>query len=718
MKSRGFLLALIVAAIAAFIFFDGSLYLQLDMLKTNQTALADWIESHRLSALVIFFSAYVLITACSLPGAAVLTLGAGALFGMSWGLLLVSFASSIGATLAMLSARFVFGEKVRDSLLSRHSELLQRIDAGIMRDGVFYLASLRLVPLFPFFLINLLMGLTSLPARQFYIVSQLAMLPGTWVYVNAGTQLAAINSLKDILSPPLLLSFTLVGVFPLLAKWGLTVWQRRRLYARWKRPRQYDYNLLVIGAGSAGLVSAYIASAVKAKVALIERERMGGDCLNTGCVPSKALIRSANVKHLIDRAAQFGIDANVRGVAFSEVMQRVQRIIAAIEPHDSIARYTDLGVDCVQGDARFISPWMVEVNSPRGVRCLTSRAIIIASGGKPFIPLIAGLDQIDYLTSDTVWSLSDCPRRLLILGGGPIGCELTQAFARLGAQVIQVEMLPRLLIREDPEISEYVLAKFSDEEIDVRLDHKAVLFTREDNVQALYCEHMGQRIRIEFDKLIVAVGRAANTQGLGLDEIGISRRANGTVETNAYLQTAYPNIYACGDVAGPYQFTHTAAHQAWYAAVNGLFGCWKKFRVDYSVIPWVTFTDPEVARVGLNETDACAQGIAVDVTRYGLDDLDRAITEGAAHGFIKVLTAAGRDRILGVSIVGAHAGELLAEFVLAMRHGIGLKKILGTIHVYPTWNEAVKFSAGQWQRAHAPTRLLRYAQRYHAWRRG
>jgi len=718
MKLRGILLALIVAAIAAFYFVDGSRYLQLDTLKTHQATLAVWIESHWSLALVAFFSAYVLITAISLPGAAVLTLAAGALFGIGWGLLLVSFASSIGATLAMLSARFVFGAKIRERLLSRHSDVLQRIDAGITRDGVYYLASLRLVPLFPFFLVNLLMGLTALPARTFYVVSQLAMLPATLVFVNAGTQLAAVNSLKDIISLPLLLSFTLLGIFPLLAKWGLAVWQRQRLYARWTRPEKFDYNLLVVGAGSGGLVSAYIASVVKAKVALIERELMGGDCLNTGCVPSKALIRSANVRHLIDRAAQFGIDANVRGVVFSDVMQRVQRIIAAIEPHDSIARYMDLGVDCVQGDARFVSPWMVEVNSPTGVRRLTGRAIVIATGGKPFIPEIAGIDQIDYLTSDTVWSLSECPRRLLILGGGPIGCELTQAFARLGAQVTLVEMLPRLLIREDPEVSEYVLAKFGDEKIDARLSHKAVLFAREDDAHVLYCEHEGRRIRIEFDKLLIAVGRAANTQGLGLDEIGISCRANGTVETNAYLQTTYPNIYACGDVTGPYQFTHTASHQAWYAAVNGLFGDWRKYRVDYSVIPWVTFTDPEVARVGLNETDARSQSIAVEVTRYALDDLDRAITEDAGHGFIKVLTAPGRDRILGVSIVGAHAGELLAEFVLAMRHDIGLKKILRTIHVYPTWNEAVKFSAGQWQRAHAPTRLLLWVQRYHAWLRG
>ena len=712
---RLLLLLLAAAAIAAFFVFDLGRYLSLEALKAQQEGLRAYAEMHPLQSAATFFGIYVAATALSIPGAAILTLGAGAVFGLWRGLLIVSFASSVGATLAFLAARFL----LRDMVTRRFGERLKSIDQGIQRDGAFYLFTLRLVPLFPFFLINLLMGLTALPARTFYWVSQLGMLAGTAVYVNAGTQLAQISSLRGILSPGLLLSFVLLGIFPLAAKKAVDIYKARKVYAKWPRPGKTDYNMVVIGAGSAGLVSAYIAAAVKAKVALVERHKMGGDCLNTGCVPSKALIKSARLMSQIGRAQDYGLKDAAASVDFAAVMERVRRVIAEIAPHDSVERYAGLGVESVKGDARIVSPYAVEVTLDDGsTRTLSTRSIVIAAGARPFVPPIPGLDQVGCLTSDTLWDLRTLPRRLLVLGGGPIGCELAQAFARLGSQVTQVEMAERLMVREDADVSELVAARFRGEGIQVLTGHKAERFVVEGGEKLLVASHAGGELKIPFDELLCAVGRVANTTGYGLEELGIPVTKARTVETDDYLQTLYPNILAAGDVAGPYQFTHVAAHQAWYAAVNGLFGRFHRFKADYSVIPWATFVEPEVARVGLNEQDAKAQGIAVEVTRYGIDDLDRAIADGVAHGWVKVLTVPGKDKILGATIVGEHAGDLIAEYVLAMKHGLGMNKLLGTIHIYPTLAEANKYAAGNWKRAHAPERLLEWVRRFHAWQRG
>jgi len=709
-KGRWLLAGLVVVLVAAYFVFDLGQYFSLGYLKSRQAEIDAYYGSNPLQTVAVFFLIYVAVTGLSLPGATIMTLAAGAIFGLLWGTIMVSFASSIGATLAFLVSRFL----LRDSVQAKFGDKLKAINAGIDKDGAFYLFTLRLVPAFPFFVINLAMGLTSLKTRTFYWVSQLGMFAGTLVYVNAGTQIARIESAAGILSPALIASFTLLGLFPLIAKKIVAMVKARKVYARFKRPRRFDRNVIVIGAGSAGLVSSYIAAAVKAKVTLIEKHRMGGDCLNTGCVPSKALIRSAKFLSHVKRASEFGMRDAKADFEFADVMERVQRVIREIEPHDSAKRYSGLGVECIQGEAKILSPWEVRVNG----NVLTTRAIVIAAGARPFVPPIAGIEQVGYLTSDTVWNLRELPARLVVLGGGPIGCELTQAFARFGSKVTQVEMLPRIMIREDPEISAMVLARFRAEGVDVKLEHKARQFLVENGEKILICEHQGQEIRIAFDAVLVAVGRIANTAGYGLEELGIPVTKQRTVETNEFLQTIYPNIYACGDVAGPYQFTHTASHQAWYAAVNALFGGVKKFRADYSVIPWATFTEPEVARVGLNETEAREKNIPCEVTTYGIDDLDRAIADSEAHGLVKVLTVPGKDKILGVTIVGEHAGDLIAEYIMAMRHGIGLNKVLGTIHIYPTMSEANKYVAGNWKRAHAPQGLLKWVQRYHAWMRG
>ena len=710
MKGNRLLVLVVLAAlIAAFFALDLDRYFTLEFFRSQQQAVDAYYRANPFETAAIYFLIYVAVTGLSLPGAAVMTLAGGAVFGLLWGTVIVSFASTLGATLAFLASRYL----LRDWVQEKFGDKLAPINEGVAREGALYLFALRLVPAFPFVAINLVMGLTPIRTWTYLWVSQLGMLAGTIAYIYAGTQLGEFK-----FSIGLIAAFTILGVFPLIARKVLAAIKARKVYARWTRPARYDRNLVVIGAGSAGLVSAYIAAAVKAKVTLIERHKMGGDCLNTGCVPSKALIKSAKLLAMMKRASELGLKSATAEFDFADIMERVQRVVRAVEPHDSVERYTGLGVECLQGDAKITSPWTVEVKTAQGSQTLTTRSIVIAAGARPFVPPIPGIEQVGCLTSDTVWDLRELPKRLVVvLGGGPIGCELAQCFARFGAQVTQVEMLPRILIREDPEISRMVADRFKAEGINVLAGHKAKEFRVENGQKILIAECDGRDVRIAFDALLCAVGRVANTAGYGLEELGIPVTKARTVEVNEFMQTIYPNITACGDVAGPYQFTHTAAHTAWYAAVNGLFGTVRKFRADFSVIPWATFTDPEVARVGLNETEAREKGISYEVTTYGIDDLDRAIADGDAHGVVKVLTVPGKDRILGATIAGEHAGDLIIEFITAMRHGIGLNKILGTIHIYPTLVEANKYAAGNWKRAHAPRRLLAWVEKYHAWMR-
>jgi pyruvate/2-oxoglutarate dehydrogenase complex dihydrolipoamide dehydrogenase (E3) component/uncharacterized membrane protein YdjX (TVP38/TMEM64 family) len=714
-KSKALIALIVIAAIAAFFIFDLGRYANLEYIKAQQSAISSYYQANPIQTAAIFFVVYVLVAATSFPGAAILTLVAGAIFGLLWGTVIVSFASSIGATLAFLASRLLF----RDGMQKKYGAKLKAINDGVAKEGGFYLFTMRLVPAFPFFVVNLVMGLTPIKTATFYWVSQLGMLAGTVVFVNAGLQLSQITSLKGILSPGLIGAFVLLGVFPIVAKKIIDTFKARKVYAAWadKKPTKFDRNVVVIGAGSAGLVTSYIAAAVKAKVTLVEKHKMGGDCLNTGCVPSKALIRSAKLLNHMQRSKEFGIDSATAKWDFGDVMERVTRIVDAIEPHDSIARYTGLGVDCLTGTAKILSPWSVEItNAQGGKQTLTTKNIVIATGARPFVPSIPGLAECNPLTSDNIWNLRKLPKRLIVLGGGPIGCELTQCFARFGAKVTQVEMAPRIMIREDVDVSEMVKRKFETEGVAVLVNHKATQVVVENGEKYLIVEHNGENKRIAFDEILCAVGRIANTAGFGLEELGIP--AKKVVETNEYLETIYPNIFACGDVAGPYQFTHTAAHMAWYASVNALFGKFKKFKVDYSVVPWATFTDPEVARVGLNEQEAKEKNIEHDVYVYGIDDLDRAIADGEAHGFVKVITPKGSDKILGATIVGEHAGDLLVEFVAAMKHGFGLEGILSTIHTYPTLGEANKFAAGVYKRSTATVGKLAVGQALNDWTRG
>jgi pyruvate/2-oxoglutarate dehydrogenase complex dihydrolipoamide dehydrogenase (E3) component/uncharacterized membrane protein YdjX (TVP38/TMEM64 family) len=711
------LLGVIVAAIFSFFYFDLNSYLTLQGMKDSLDTFQSQIAQNPVLSIGVFFAIYVAVTALSLPGAAILTLAAGALFGLVQGLVVVSFASSVGATLAFLVSRFI----LRDTVRNKFKEKLKKIDEGVEKQGAFYLFTLRLVPVFPFFLINLLMGLTSLKTWTFYWVSQVGMLAGTAVYVNAGTQLAQIDSLSGIVSPGLIFSFVLLGIFPWIAKAIVAVVNRRRVYKGYSKPKKFDRNLVVIGAGAGGLVTSYIAAAVKAKVTLVEAGEMGGDCLNYGCVPSKAIIKTAKVANQMHHADSYGLEPVTPAMSFKRVMARVHEVIAAIAPNDSVERYTSLGVDVVKGYAKIIDPWTVEIKkNDGGTQTLTTKNIVVATGAAPFIPELPGIEQSGYVTSDTLWTkfaeLEDAPKRLIVLGGGPIGCELAQAFSRLGSDVTQVERAPRLMGREDADVAEYAESVLRESGVNVLTSHDALRFEQQDGEKVLVVAKEGVESTITYDEVIVAVGRKARLHGFGLEDLGI--QFDRTIETDEYLQTLMPNIFAAGDVVGPYQFTHVAAHQAWYAAVNALFGTFKKFKVDYRVIPWATFIDPEVARVGINERDAAEQDIDVEVTRYEFAELDRAVAESARKGFIKVLTPPGKDKILGVTIVSEHAGDLLAEFVIAMKHDLGLNKILGTIHAYPTWAEGAKYAAGNWKRANAPEKLLSYVEKFHTWRRG
>lgn len=716
MNRTRLLLALVMGSlIGTFFALDLGRYLTLDALQAQQAAVAQWVDSHFVSASLLFVLIYVLSTALSLPGASLLTLGGSAVFGVAWGLLLVSFASSIGATLAFLSARFL----LRDWVTARFGDKLTTFHSGMAKEGAFYLLSLRLIPVFPFFLVNLLMGLTPIRVSTYYWVSQLGMLPGTFVYVLAGSELGQLTSTGNILSPGLMMALTLLGLMPWLVKKLTAHLAQRRLLATYRKPARYDYNLLVIGAGAGGLVTSYIAAAVKAKVALIEKHKMGGDCLNSGCVPSKALIRCARFAAEQRKADELGFSPSHSRADFAAVMERVAEVIKAVEPHDSIKRYQGLGVECIEGEARLVSPWEVEVNGQR----LASRHIVIATGARPLVPKLPGLDQVPYLTSDSLWQLRTPPRRLLVLGGGPIGCELAQSFAQLGIPVTLVELSEQLLPREDREVADALAGQMSRDGVRLltgwRAERADYLPAAEGDLPIRLQLRRGDETQvIEGDQLLLALGRVANVSGFGLEALGVEFAPRGTIAVDGFLATNFPSILAVGDVAGPYQFTHFAAHQAWYAAVNALFGQFKRFRADYRVIPAATYTTPEIARVGLNRKEAEAQGIPFEATRFELAELDRAIADGERHGFVEVLTVPGKDTILGATIVGTHAGERIAEFVLAMRHRLGLGKILGTIHAYPTLMEGNKYVAGEWKRAHQPTRVLALLARYHRWRRG
>ena len=708
MKSKLLKLLLLAVVIAAFFIaksYGLTDYLTLDYLKSNLVSFKEYANNNLVLTMAIFLGVYVLATALSLPGATIFTLAGGAIFGFTKGLIVVSFASTIGATLAFLMARFF----LRDYVQSKFGDKLKNFNEGVKRDGAFYLLTLRLIPIFPFFLINMAMGLTPIRTVTYFFVSQLGMLPGTAAYVYAGLSLSKIDSLSGIVSAQMLTAFAALGLVPLISKFTISFIRKRKVYKGFKKPKSFEYNLVAIGAGSAGLVTTYIGAAVKAKVALIEKHKMGGDCLNTGCVPSKAIIKSASIVHNVKKANEYGLKNINTEFEFSEVMERVQNVIKKIEPHDSIERYEGLGVNCITGEAKIISPWEVEGNG----KVITTKKIVIATGASPFVPPIKGIETTSILTSENLWDIRELPKKFIVLGAGPIGMEMAQAFSRLGSEVTVIERGDSIMSKEDEDASSVVLDSLRAEGVKILLKTEALEFKG----NTLVCGTDDGDIELDFDQVLVAVGRKANTRGFGLEEIGVKLRDNGTIITDVYLRSNLPNVFACGDVAGNFQLTHTAAHEAWYASVNALFGRFKKFKRDYSAIPWATYTSPEVATVGRNEKALKDEGVEYEVYKYEIDDLDRAIADSTDYGFAKVLLKPGTDKILGATIVSSNASDLLIEFTSAMKNGFGLEAILGTIHPYPTMSEANKYLAGVWKNKTKPEKLLKYVEKLHKWER-
>ncbi len=696
----------------------GRLVPDLAALKGAVGSLRQAVAAHPVAAGAAFFGLYAASAALSLPIAIWLTLAGGALFGFGFGFALVLTAATLGAALAFLVARHLLRDRVGGWLGADRAGAIGR---GIDRDGTFYLFTLRLIPAVPFFAVNLAMGLTRLPLAQFVWVSLLGMAPATALYVNAGTRLAELEGLRGILSPAIALSFVALGLFPWAARAALGVWTRRRAYARWTRPAAFDRNLIVIGGGAAGLVSAYVAAATGARVTLVEGGAMGGDCLNRGCIPSKALIRSAKLAHQMRHGAALGLGDVEPPLSFRRIFQRIDSVIATIAPHDSVERYAALGVEVLTGHARLTDPWTVEVTKADGASSrLTGRAIILATGAEPLLPDLPGLDQVGALTTDTLWqalaAYDTPPGRMLILGGGPVGVELAQALQRLGVQVTLAEAGQRLLPREDKDVSALAETVLRREGVEVLISARVTSCGSGEGGKWAEIATGAGPLRVPFDEMIVAIGRKARVQGFGLKELGIP--AGRVIETNDYLETLYPNIYVAGDAAGPYQLTNAAAHQGWHAAVNALFGFVRRIRPSYTNLPRAIFLDPEIATLGLTEAEAAERGIAVEVTRFDLASFDRAVADGSTEGFVKLITRPGRGRILGAAIVADHAGDLIAELALAMRNGLGLGHVLRTPHAYPTLADAVKLAAGQWRRAHVSPRLLAMLTRLHAFRRG
>ena len=699
---------IIVLIIIGVIIFDIQNLFTLSALKEKQAQLQDIVTNFPLYSAGIFFLSYVIFAGLSLPGVIVFTLAAGALFGLLQGVILVSFASTIGAFLAFLVARFLLHDKFQEKFSNR----LVTVNEKVKREGAYYLFFLRLVPIFPFFLINILMALTPIRASLFYWVSQAGMLPATILYVNAGAQIAKISSAKDIISPPMLFAFVLLGIFPFIAKWFVSLLKSKMAYKNFKKPRHFDYNTIVLGGGSAGLVAAYTTSTLQGKAMLIEREQMGGDCLNTGCVPSKSIIRSAKFIADIKRAQSFGVAKSNYEFDFKNIIQRVHQKIATIAPKDSVQRYSELGVDCEQGSATIISPWQIKLNE----KTFSTKNIIIATGATPHIPELSGLEQVPYFTTDSIWSLEQLPKHLLIIGAGPIGCELGQAFARLGARVTIVQRRSRILPNEDEAAAELIEQALTLDKVTLCTNFCTQKVSSENGSIVLEGTHEGVPVKISSSHLLVATGRQANL--LGLDALDLETDKHNRLLVNQTLQTRFPNIFACGDVTSSMQYTHAASHQAWYAAFNALFRPLKMFKCSLENIPRAIFTDPEIASIGITEQQAITRNIEHQVITFPMDDIDRAITDNATEGFIKVITAGNSDKILGVCIVGEHASELITEFVLAKTNNLGLNKVLKTVHIYPTRSEINRMVAGKWRREQISPRTISLLSKFQRWRLG
>lgn len=683
----------------------------LDDLRATVAAVRARVDAHPAAAAGLFALAYVAVTALSLPLALWLTLAGGALFGHGIGIPLVALSATAGATLAFLAARHL----LRDAVTRRFADRMAAIDRGVARDGWRYLLSLRLVPAIPFFAVNLAMGLTAMPLRSYVVATFVGMLPATAIYVNAGVALGRLRSPSDILTLPAAGSLVLLAALPWVARIGAGVLHRSRPAGRWTRPRRFDRNLIVIGAGAAGLVASLTAATARARVTLVEAGRMGGECLNTGCVPSKALLASARAAEAQRRGPRFGLAPAPVVVDFPAVMRRVAGVIAAIAPHDSAERYRSLGAEVLAGRARLVDPWTVEIAlAAGGTTRRSARHIVIATGSAPVVPAIEGLTTTPHVTTDTLWDrlaqMDAAPARMAILGGGAVGVELGQALQRLGSAVTLIEAGPRLLPREDPEAVALVTGRLEAEGVRILTETRALSAAPEGDGARIELAGPAGRESLRCDLLLVATGRRPRLDGIGLDDLGLDPADPG----------AWPeSLILAGDADGGPQLTHRAGASGWATAMRALAAPFWRPAVPEDGVARVVFTDPELASCGLSEAEARARGLAVETTRFDLGTLDRALADGDGdgEGIVKVLTRAGSDRILGTTIVGPHASDLAGLVVLAMRRRIGLGALQSVPFAYPTYPEALGRTGGQWRLQRLSPRLLGLAQRWNDLRR-
>lgn len=704
------LFLLILILILYYLFFPKE-YLSLAFVKENINSIKNYVNYNYTTSALSYLIIYSLSSALAIPSALILTLSSGILFGLVPGILLTSLGSTLGAVLAFLISRYLF----LDLFKSKFRNQYEQMDKEIKKNGNLHLLTLRLVPIFPFWLVNLLMGLSEISLWRYLFISFAGMIPATIVYVYAGLSLSSISELRDVISPSIFFSLLLLSILPYVLRAVVNYYLKKKLYRHYKKPRAFDYNLIIIGGGSAGLVTTFIARILKAKVAIIEKEKMGGDCLNTGCVPSKSLIKIAKIISYGKTPSSWGLKNINIDFSFEDIMNKIHSIIKEIEPHDSIVRYTQLGAECFLGQAQILSPWEVQI----GEKIISAKYLVIATGARPIIPQIPGIESISPLTSENIWQLKKQPARLGILGGGVIAAELAQAFSRLGSSVFIIEESSRILSREDEDASGLIHEIFIKEGIKIYTSHTLKKCEKSGDEKILLCiDREGREISLVCDQLFIAIGRKATTSGFGLEKIKLDLNDNGSIKVNEYMQTSLPNIFACGDVAGPFNLTHAASHQAWHTTVNALLGFIKMFKINYSVLPVCTYTDPEIATVGYSKAELIKKSIPFEETIFPMKDLDRAIIEGETCGFVKVFTPPNSDKILGVVIISAEASTMILEFTLAMKHNLGLNKILNTIHAYPGMGEANKYLAGRWKQRKSRLNLLKALERFHTFSRG
>ncbi|MBA3536096.1 MAG: FAD-dependent oxidoreductase [Tatlockia sp.] len=665
-------------------------YLTFTSLRENRATLISWTKEHFFMAALLYMSCYTLAVAASVPGAVFLTLAGGFLFGVVFGTVFVIVSATLGATALFFAVRTSFGDWLAKSALS----WLGRMREGFQQNAFSYLLMLRLVPLFPFWVVNIVPALLGVDAKTFIITTFFGILPGSIVYVMVGNGLSHVFEANQ--TPNLGIIFDIKVLLPLLALAALSfipiLYKRVNPKEQKKNPKtnQIKCDLSIIGAGAGGLSVAAVAAQLGLKVVLLESGKMGGDCLNYGCVPSKSLLAAGKIAYQLRHAAQFGISSKGLEIDFKKVMQQVHAVIKVLAKNDSVERFESLGVQVIKAVARFSGVNTLVAQD----RVIEARRIVIATGSSPFKPPIPGLEDTPYLTNETIFNLTEQPKHLIVIGGGPIGCELAQAFSMLGSKITLIEGF-NLLPKDDVDCVAILRAQLK--AMGIIIHEQAKVLGVEPHAHGgikVSINQAGEKLAIRGSHLLIATGRRANVENLDLEKAGIVYSNKG-IEVNSRLQTSNRRVYALGDVVGPYQFTHMATYQAGIVLRNIAFKIPAK--VDYRAIPWVTYTLPEIAHVGLLAEEALKHA-DIQFTEWSFLENDRAQTEHSLEGKIKIISDK-KGRVLGVTIVGAHAGELILPWVIAIREKRTLRSFTDAVSPYPTLSEISKRVAGEFYKS-------------------